>query len=297
MTKTSVLMKLVLLSVMTIDQSALAQTIPIYTLEQAPILDGDPKDWSTLPGTTVPLHKAKSGSLVKVESITVKGGTHEDRVYLFLEWEDQTEDKTHKPWVWNEESKKYHLGPQREDRLAVQFAMEGDYSTMWDSGREFKADTWHWKASRSNPLGIAHDKSFAVSRSKLLKSYKLSLSDGGHVYFVRPSDSGDKLYRTKRYRRFDQRTMPKYVLSKSPKGSVADVSARGVWSDGRWQLELSRKLNTNNRDDVVFPLKSGKIKGGIAVFDRSENDDHAISETLTFEFKHQPRHQNKQIAQ
>ena len=269
-------------------QSAQAQTIPIYSLNQAPTVDGNDQDWSALPATTVALKKTKFDGTVEVKSVAVKGGTHGNRVFLFLEWKDQSEDKIHKPWVWNHESNKYLLGPQREDRLAVQFAMEGNYTTNWRSGNEFKADTWHWKASRSNPLGLAHDKSLVVSRAKLLRAYKLVLPDGGHVYLSRPSDSGSKLYKTKRYRRLEQQMMPKYILTESPKGSVADVAARGIWSDGKWRLEMSRKLETRNSDDVALPSKSGKVLGGIAVFDQSENDDHAISDTLTFEFLYRP---------
>ena len=82
--------------------------------------------------------------------------------------------------------------------------------------------------------------------------------------------------------------MPKYVLTPSPSGSVVDVTARGVWVDGSWRLELSRKLSTGNDDDVALPQQPDNVLGGIAVFDRSENDDHAISATLTFEFVHEP---------
>ncbi|MGB5742136.1 MAG: ethylbenzene dehydrogenase-related protein, partial [Sedimenticolaceae bacterium] len=215
-------------------------------------------------------------------------GTHSDRVFLFVEWDDDSEDTVHKPWVWNGELNKYVKGPQREDRLAVQFSTDENYSTDWRSGEEFTADTWHWKASRSNPLGLAHDKSLVVSRSKLLRAYKLSIADGGNLYISRPSDTGDKIYKTKRYRRFDQPLMPKYLLTESPRGSVADVAARGVWSQGKWRLELSRKLSTGNADDVALPQRPGSVAGGIAVFDHSENDDHAISDTLAFDFVHQP---------
>lgn len=266
----------------------LAQSIPIPSLAEAPSLDGDDGDWGKLPFTTVALRKTKPDGSVALESVSLKGGTYGDRVYFFIEWDDATMDAAHKPWVWNDQSRKYVTGPQREDRFAIQFAMSGDFTTDWRSGNEFKADTWHWKAFRSNPLGLAHDKSFAISRSKLLRAYKLETADGTHVYLSRPSDSGEKLYKTKRYRRLDQQSMPKYVLTGTPKGSVADVSARGVWSDGRWRLELTRKMRTGNRDDVEFPGMPGKVLGGIAVFDHSENDDHAISDTLTFEFLHQP---------
>lgn len=271
-------------------QGVLAQSIPIYSLPNAPAIDGDGKDWDTVSVTTVALQKTKSDGVVEVESIAMKGGTHGNRMFLYLEWADPTADEVHKPWVWNDVSQKYEKGPQREDRLALQFGMAGDFTTNWLSGNEFTADTWHWKASRSNPLGLAHDKSLMFSRTKLARAYKLELPDGGHIYLSRPSDNGDKLYKTKRYRRHEQPMMPKYILAQSPQGSVADVTARGVWSDGKWHLELSRKLVTGNADDVAFPLKPGKVSGGIAVFNRSENDDHAISDIVDFEFFHRPEH-------
>ncbi len=279
---------LMLLFGLMFGQSVRGQTISIHSLAKAPTLDGDDDDWSTVPVTTVGLKKTKPDGAVMVTSIAVKGGTHGNRVYLFIEWEDHTEDNVHKPWVWDEGSQKYQRGHEREDRLAIHFAMSDNYTTNWRSGNEFTADTWHWKASRSNPLGLAHDKSLTVSRSKLLRAYKLQLPDGSHSYISRPSDGGDKLYKTKRHRKFVQQIMPKYVLTDSPEGSVADVTARGVWSDGRWRLELSRNLDTGHDDDVVLPLERGKILGGIAVFDHSENDDHAISQTLTFNFLYQP---------
>ena len=286
------LLSLVSILGLSFGQSALAQTIPIYSLTKAPTIDGDDADWDALPAITVALKNISADGLVRLDSVAVKGGTHENRVFLFIEWEDSTHDVVHKPWVWSDAEQKYLRGPQKEDRLAVQFAMKGAYTTNWGSGREFEADTWHWKASRSNPLGLAHDKSFVVSRNKLLRGYKLELPEGGHVFFSRPSDSGDKLYTTKRYRRLDQRVMPKYVLTESPQGSVADISALGVWADGRWRLELSRELITGNDDDAALPLEPGTVLGGIAVFDHSENDDHAISDTLTFEFLFQPYRPN-----
>ena len=285
-------MGLMFISWLILGKSVPAQTIPIYSLVQAPTVDGDDKDWGTLPFTTVTLKKTKPDGAVDVESVALKGGTHGNRVFFFVEWLDDTKDDVHKLWVWNAGAQKYLKGPQREDRLAIQFAMEGSYSTNWLSGNEIKADTWHWKASRSNPLGLAHDKSLIVSRSKLLRAYKLELPDSGFVYISRPSDRGDKIYQTKRYRRLEQPTMPKYVLTAAPQGSVADVSARGVWSEGGWRLEMSRELITGNGDDVAFPLEPGTLQGGVAVFDQSENDDHAVSDTVTFEFLYQPWQQN-----
>ena len=77
--------------------------------------------------------------------------------------------------------------------------------------------------------------------------------------------------------------MPKYIVNAGAKGSIADIKAKGVWKNGMWTLELKRKMNTGHGDDIAFK-KGQAIKGGIAVFDRTGDDDHAISETLTFQF-------------
>ena len=77
--------------------------------------------------------------------------------------------------------------------------------------------------------------------------------------------------------------MPKYILTQNPQGSIADIHCKGVWKDGKWNLEIRRKLNTGNPDDVVF--EAGKaVKSGIAVFDHSGDDNHVISDTFTFQF-------------
>ncbi len=76
--------------------------------------------------------------------------------------------------------------------------------------------------------------------------------------------------------------MPKYQLLE-PTGSIADIKANGVWKENHWLLELSRKLNTGHDDDVLFMI--GQIyRGGIAIFDATENSQHLISETLQFQF-------------
>lgn len=271
------------LMVMIISGPVAGETITVHRLAAAPVLDGNGADWSAVPGTVVALHKSKPDGTAATESILIKGGVHGEHVCFYLEWQDTSPDLLHKPWQWDSAQQKYVAGPQREDRLALQFATGGDYSTDWLSGNAFTADMWHWKASRSNPLGLAHDKSTTISAQKLLRAYTGTSRDGGALYIARPSDSGDKLYSRKRYRKFVADLMPKYVLSEAPNGSVADIEARGVWADGKWRLELRRKLNTGNPDDVVFTLGEATV-GGLAVFDHSENDDHAISDNLTFQF-------------
>lgn len=263
--------------------NASAQTILIYHLPSAPAIDGSGTDWSHIPETTVTLTPLVPDSKVEAHQVVIKAGYYKEDIYFYLNWHDSESDTLHKPYVWSEVKNKYIRGPQREDRLALQFDMEGDFNANWLSGQSFTADMWHWKSSRSNPIGLAHDKLAVISTERLLRASKLE-GDNGPVYVLRKSDAGDPLYTTKRYRNKEQAIMPKYILNKVPLGSIADISAKGIWADGRWHLELRRKLNTGHSDDAVF-LPGQTIKGAIAIFDASENDDHNISGTLLFTMK------------
>lgn len=58
-----------------------------------------------------------------------------------------------------------------------------------------------------------------------------------------------------------------------PTESRADVIGKGVWENGKWTLEIMRKLDTGNKDDMPFrPSTSEPVyyMFGLAVFDHSE---------------------------
>jgi len=219
-----------------------------------------------------------------MKEVILSAGTYGDEIFILAKWKDDDADEQHKPYVWNSDKKKYEKGSQKEDRFAIQFAMEGDYSVNWLSGKYFKADTWHWKAARSNPIGLAQDKMTIVGDVAAKKAYKAKGPSGEDIYIQRPSDSGDKLYKTKRYRGYEKDVMPKYILTSAPSGSITDVKAVGRWSDGEWVLEMKRKLDTGHADDVKFSSGS-TVQGGIAVFDKSGNDKHNLSSLLQFVFE------------
>lgn len=259
------------------------QIIPVSEIKKAPQLDGDGADWANIKANKVALHNSKEDSKLEIHSVDIKAAIHGDSVYFYAKWADPTHDTIHKPFVWDEEAGKYRHGPQREDRFSLQFLIQGEYDTNWLSGKEFRADTWHWKSSRTNPNGKADDKMTIVSLGKLLRAYKGVTGKGDPVYILRSWDEGDKNYTTTRYREKQEDIMPKYLLNKPGSGSSMDVDAKGVWRNGYWTLELRRKLNTGHEDDLQF-VRGQEFTGGIAVFNRSQNDDHAISSVLRFRF-------------
>ncbi len=259
------------------------EAVSIVPLVKAPVLDGSGEEWSGIRAVEIPLRKIQADHKTEVNRVSVKGGVYQDRVYFYLTWKDATEDNEHKPFVWDNSQSRYVQSKTLEDRIAIQFAMRGDYTADWLSGNSFVADMWHWKAYRSNSVGLVHDKQTIISDKKLLRSYEGRSAQGAPIYILRPSDSGDRLYKSLRYRERVADKMPKYVVSSDPQGSIADIEAKGVWREGAWHLEISRRLNTLHEDDVVFQLGQS-VQGGIAIFNGTGDDDHTVSDTLKFQF-------------
>ncbi len=247
------------------------------TVDKPMTVDGDAADWNGISGTVVPL-KGQGN----VASVELRAAVSGDTIYILAIWPDAVESRLHKPYKWDDAAQKYSRTKQLEDRIAFSFAMTGDFSPNKLDGSEFTADIWHWKASRSDPAGVAHDKSWRVSASPFPKAKKFTGPGGQAVYLARPSDKGDRLYKPVKYDSRQDDLMPRYKVNLSVQGSIADVRAKGVWRDGYWYLELSRKLDTGNADDAVFPA-SGSIEMAVAAFSDVDGDKHSTSEKITLQ--------------
>jgi hypothetical protein len=245
-------------------------------------LDGEIADWEGVPGTLVPLSGRGGAEQVELRAV-IRG----DRIYMLASWDDESKNDLHKPYQWSEASQTYEKTEVMEDRFAISMAMSGDFSANKLDGREFTADVWHWKANRSNPIGLAHDKMWQVSRTPFEQSRAFQTENGETVYLHRPSDAGDRLYKPVRHYVKKAEIMPLYELDGAARGSIADVQANGVWRDGRWYLELSRLLDTGHDDDVVIPA-NGTVPFAVALFDGVSNNivdggAHSVSELLVLE--------------
>lgn len=254
--------------------AALAADLYAGASGKAMTVDGDASDWAGIDGITVPL--AGEGGVARVE---LRAVVHGDSIFMIAQWDDATESRLHKPYKWNDITQSYRRTSQLEDRFAVSLAMSGDFSHSKLDGAEFTADVWHWKASRSDPAGVAHDKMWKVSRTEFPKSKKFETQDGRVVFLARISDAGDRLYRPMTYQERQEDVMPRYEVNLSPRGSIADVRAKGVWKDGRWTLEMVRKLDTGNADDAVIPA-AGQIAIAVAAFNDTDGARHSTSGTI-----------------
>jgi hypothetical protein len=166
-------------------------------------------------------------------------------------------------------------------------------------------DEWHWKAARTNPIGYLddkwmdnkvltkaqepdlHDRREAAHHGDAKGEGNLNYSDNktddGRPKFMPASKMTDSQFLKKEkaisidYLKtsFNKgATIPGYILAR-PKGSRGDVDAKGEWRNGRWTLEIGRKLVTTDKaHDVQFNDLNETYSFGIAVFDNDGMNVH-----------------------
>lgn len=237
-----------------------------------PVIDGsgDDEAWRgarALEVTAVGVWGANVGKTTKVAVKSVYTDTH---IAFLVSWEDATrDDKAHKPWVWNAENKAYEQGKEQEDAVALAFEHTGPFTADMLSHVDAVWDLWTWKATRTDPVGYAQDKTHRYSTTKPQGSAKEYASrTGAPVWIQRPEDAGSSVQMSQKApATYSGDVLPQYTAT-VPGGSAADVRAKGRWQGGRWTVELARKLNTGNPDDTAFdPARAYSM--AVAVQDRT----------------------------
>jgi mono/diheme cytochrome c family protein len=156
------------------------------------------------------------------------------------------------------------------------------------------ADMWHWKLLRTNQHTKLDD--------QLVKYWTQGGANPGNA--GRGGDVGSEGYVTNAatngrptYRGPTMSSPPYYIMdaqkvaltqaevdvlptgamipnmiTTGPTGTRADVDAKGIWNpaDKTWTLEIRRKLNTGDVNDVQFTDLTQKYAFGVAVFDNAQ---------------------------
>lgn len=300
-------------------------TIESALVETVPTIDGDGTDtvWESAVALTVDV----GGTDVDIKSVY----TATD-VYFLATWADTTESDTREQWSFN--GTDWVQAGKGEDRLsliwnisATDFNENGcsvlchipDMNTTIVGET---VDTWHWKATRSNPSGWLDDKYFddtgrhgdaktsgGYSSNKQtlnftddwdnstdVPKYWEPLATGDDAKFILQSeiDAGetrtiDIIYTNGTIIDEDGTNVtelnliPGHYQSK-PVGSRGDVGASGIHSAGQWTLELGRALDTSNSDDLQFSDTStdGEYFFGVAVFDNQDAYEHLTTDSDVF---------------
>ena len=236
------------------------QSIVSTKVETPPVIDGDINEliWENVKPT--PIKDQASGTMILLRS--VYSG---DKVYFSVFFNDDVENPLHKPWLWDKDKEVYETGDHREDTFVFKWNMmdkKVDLSNFSDDS--YKADVWYWKANRTNPAGYADDKNQELSDSQSEKSTEVESLTGKKRFLSRHSDKGKPAYTEFKPTTFTESLIDRYPKS-MPKGSRADVIAKGQWKDGNWTIEFERKLVTGHSDDVQFDL-SKEYLFGVSIF-------------------------------
>lgn len=256
---------------------------------------------------------------MKVRSVYTK-----DEIFFLFQWHDYNKSMNKKRWKFT--GGKWTKIKGDEDRLGVvweinridKFATKGctilchneaknpeDWYYATSSPRE-KADLWHWKAVRSNPVGYTEDGYVIANPSKKpeegrkrdassdTKAKSNRTKDKSKpAYMQNPSkppsipgsllvEEAVKITGKSKFEEGDE--IPGYMLNSVWKGSFADVKTKGVWQNGKWTVMMRRKLQTGNDDDVQFNTRK-TYPFGIAVFDNAHEHNSYNAEPLKLKFK------------
>jgi|GEM_PF-2870397 len=282
-----------------IDEHVSGQTTaPRLTAKLTPdtiTLDGklDEQSWSTAPELTVTV---SGGGSSYPTSVRMKALYDKDYLYLSAIWTDtpQTSGVTRPGesvyhWIyWSN-----WITTGGDDGFVVQWKDTAEGSTN-------PKDLWAWSAGKTNYLNYADDLNLDYSNPSTPKILNDTFTTSIITY--RPNsqnyeDGNDSTIPfTNDYPKYkttgdgtDQRFIVQgtevplpanytpadnseiyaaYIIRK-PDASRADVSAKGNWSNNAWTLEIKRKLNTGNMDDVQFSDLTKIYKFSIAVQENS----------------------------
>jgi len=240
-----------------------------------PAVDGAAGDaaWAEAPRFPVEVQGA-SGRF----TVTSAAVWNAERIWFLLRWPDRDRSDRHRPWTWSSEEKAYVAGREIEDAVALGFPREGRLGDCMLSGTEAAIDLWTWRAGRTDPAGYAEDGTLTLSFSRITRANSYQTRSGRTVWIKETADAGTLPYQSQVAGAFAGERIPRYV-ARTPSGSAADVTAKGVWKDGFWTVEFSRRLATGDPGDVVF-APGRDLWFSVAVFDHREGDDHSSSKEL-----------------
>ena len=225
------------------DQSVIAKKVT-----ELPVIDGraDDRVWEASEWTV---------TRDKVANIDISFKTiyTNDKIAFLVKFPDNTKSVKHKTMVWDKIKEKYILSGVREDTFVFKWNINPEKAELTlSSNSSYVADVWFWKANRTDPVGYADDKHQIYDLYNKPKSKSLFSKNGRIFYLSRNGDEGKSAYKQQLYFEYKKDKIPAYQ-NRTPKGSRADIKAKGFYKDGYWTIEFLRKLDTGHKeDDVIF---------------------------------------------
>ena len=261
-----------------------AQEVKLFeppVVSVAPKIDGDLSDWQPGEFHTIPVSSAITDdekNRVGESNIDLAMRIVGDRIFFAARWADSSESLVYRPWIWR--GTRYRRGSTQDDKIALRFEISGEYNRSMIVDADYVVDVWVWSSARSNLIGIAEDQIHTISTKPIENAPEYESENGTIIFIDRIGDSGVQGFASKKPASRKVKTesrLPSIEVVGSAQGSIADVSAKGVWKDGFWTTEFSRKLDTGNSDDRAF-TSGDQIHFQLAVFDEGYEEHKSISE-------------------
>ncbi|MCH9030171.1 MAG: T9SS type A sorting domain-containing protein, partial [Bacteroidetes bacterium] len=285
-------LKFLFFVVLALNISLLSQTTLTVT-EGAATLDG-----------VISLSEYTSIPLVTQLGVTLYAMDDGEYFYFAATWEDDTESIAKKQWFYDGTT---WTQSENEDRFGIIFDMglndpdgascatmcHGDGLMRTNNGY---VDVWHWKAYRSNPMGVADDKRWETDDRHSdpgTSSYSNNGPDANDLpEFMAVSDPGANvnwLVNSASLGNFDPYSVisstfaeaitfdqgaafsngdeiPGYVL-RNADGDRGNVMAAGKWDNGAWTVEFKRVNSGTDYDFAV--LSGGSVDFTYEIFDNT----------------------------
>ncbi len=263
--------------------SGTAGAVVANKISSPPLIDGSDSEWSDAdsPASTLILTR-QAGTDNGIYAADVRAAYDDHYVYFSVKWTEATKSQeesaekdkwTYDGAAWSKagnEDRVFFMwdinGVSHWNTTGCAATCHGSFMATDNSGE--LADIWHWKASRSDPVGVADDKYLAYSTTNG------RMGDQGRSSYIENKASGvttpiymhanDPDYNAG-YPMYDSEVVPfdaglawsagstiPGVIVRPALGSRGDVQTRGNYDAGTWTVEFKRARNTGNGDDVQF---------------------------------------------
>jgi hypothetical protein len=247
--------------------------------------------------------------------VTLRAVYTERRVAFLAEWDDPTESLAYETWVkqadgsWCQPTRGEPGDPigYYEDKFAMAWSIGDSVPGFGRKGcaaachtgevKRFglkhtaregeRADVWHWKAARSNPVGQIDDQYVDHTRydaqaapnagrktdPEMGGGYRPNRSADGTRPAFAPLDPGRTPFWVPEDAKqpFQDRFLAGErvggILVAPFTGDRGHIQGKGAWREGRWTLEWARDLETGSPFDVQFRDRGAGYPFGVAVFD------------------------------
>lgn len=246
-------------------------------------------------------------------NVTLRGLHDGENLFVMAEWADPVEDRRYMPWLKTADGWQWMMTDQEDESLYYEDKFGLVFPTVPDwqfdrvgcaiychagGGRPYGykasenhiADVWHWKSSRTDPVGQADDKYWSATdfEAKDVGRHGDPKEGGGYVKNV-SEDKTHPAFLPESLSDIGQGVIPKEkAIEYSPEaadviptgtivpglvlspfeGDRGDVRCESKYENGRWQIILGRKLDTGSEFDARF-VPGQKQSFGCAAFDHS----------------------------